>query len=73
MVRIRIARLFAAFSLVVLLAACGGEGATEKEDAPDDQEKRSLTEPQGEDDDRDKKDNKDEKESRGDGDDDGDD
>ncbi len=66
MVRNRLVRLFAACSLAALLAACGGEGARDREDAPDDQEKRSLTEPQGEDDDRDKRDDKDEKKSRSD-------
>ena len=56
-----ISRFFAAASLIALLAACGGEGAREREEDPSDREKPSLAAPQA---DKDREDNKEGKEEK---------
>ena len=49
----RIIRVLAACSLMALLAACGGEGARDREEESGDRESPSLAEPRGDDDDDD--------------------
>jgi hypothetical protein len=52
----RLTRFLAAASLIVLLAACGGERSRDRDDGPEDREKPSLGAPQDDDDDEDKND-----------------
>jgi hypothetical protein len=70
MVPSRMIRVLAACSLITLLAACGGEGARDREETPGDRETPSPAEPR---DDDDREEQRDEKESRREEDDDDDD